>query len=149
MARGLRLHRGANQSPVRVTSDLSWLADLIGAPFVPGGRGPGYDCYGLVREAARRLGIALPEYAYPLAAVTVPAEIAGVLAEAMPTWQPCGPEVGAVAAIRNAPGLVNHCGIVIAPGLLLHTLAKIGAYTVPLDSPAWRHRIVGYYRWPS
>lgn len=35
--------------------------DLIGAPWELGGRGPGYDCWGVAREVLIRMGITPPE----------------------------------------------------------------------------------------
>jgi cell wall-associated NlpC family hydrolase len=67
------------------------------------------------------------------------AEIAG------DRWTPCGPETGAVVAIRNAPGIVNHCGVVVAPGRFLQILKGVGVHLASLDSPRYRRRIAGYY----
>ena len=40
------------------------LDDLIGLPFIDGGRDPsvGFDCWGLSTEVFRRYGIELPDY---------------------------------------------------------------------------------------
>ena len=42
------------------------LRELIGKPYVEGGRGPGnYDCWGIVKEVARRAGLELPDIEVP------------------------------------------------------------------------------------
>ena len=47
----------------RDTRAIHWAADLIGRPWVAGGRGPdAFDCWGLVRRVqAERFGRSLPE----------------------------------------------------------------------------------------
>jgi cell wall-associated NlpC family hydrolase len=62
-------------------------------------------------------------------------------------WRPCPPEVGAVVALRNSPGVVNHVGIIVGPGQFLHTLKTVGAHLDWLYSPRWRQRVAGTYAW--
>jgi cell wall-associated NlpC family hydrolase len=126
----------------------SWVG-LIGAPFEPGGRGPGYDCWTLACEVLRRMDRPFPAIAYRPEDVLDPAYLHATMAAQIASgrWVGCAADLGAVLAIRNAPIGVNHVGVIVAPGVFLHTLQKIGAHLAQVASPAWRHRIMGSYRW--
>ena len=125
------------------------VADLIGAPFRDGGRGPdAYDCWGLVREVYKRYGVELPDYqgcCYDFVRF-----YEGFLEE-RPRWvrhEPPDIPIPAVAAIRfNAP-VVNHVGVYVCEGKFLHTREKTGVVLEDIRSPAWRHRLEGFYSWP-
>jgi cell wall-associated NlpC family hydrolase len=95
----------------------------------------------------RRLGARVPDYDYDADIVERPALVSLRIAEASAQWVPCTPEPGALVLLRNAPGVVNHLGVVVAPGRFLHTLIETGAYLVDLDNPLWRRRIIGFMRW--
>lgn len=122
------------------------ICDLIGVPFVDGGRGPdGYDCWGLVREVYNRLGVELQDYkmsCYDAAGFHERAE-----AE-RPRWmrhELKDAPVPAVVAIRlNSPN-ISHVGVYIGDGKFLHTREKTGVCIERMDSPVWRHRIEGIY----
>jgi cell wall-associated NlpC family hydrolase len=135
-----------------ITVIIPSVQDLIGIPFEAGGRGPvTYDCWGLVREVRRRFGLETPEYIYQNTDVEDPAIINNVMVPATQDvrWHTAGPnDVGGVVAIRNAGGpFVNHCGVLIAPYMFMHTLKGVGAHVVRFDSPMYRHRIFGVYEW--
>lgn len=125
------------------------VTDLIGAPFRDGGRGPdAYDCWGLVREVYKRYGVELPDYqgcCYDFVRF-----YEGFLEE-RPRWvrhEPPDIHIPAVAAIRfNAP-VVNHVGVYVCDGKFLHTREKTGVVLEDIRSPAWRHRLEGFYSWP-
>lgn len=128
--------------------------DLIGTPFEAGGRGPkSYDCWGLVLEVRRRLGLQSPEYVYDLSDVTNVAAMDAIMIPATQDarWVPVdASHVGGVVAIRNAGGpFVNHCGVIIAPYTFIHTLKGIGAHVVYTNAPMYRHRIHGVYEWQN
>lgn len=116
-------------------------ADLIGKPFVWGGRGPNhYDCYGLVVEMHRRRGIELPEYTSPMNL----REIAVLMEGGRPFWVPCEEQPGAIVAIRLG-GLVCHVGYVLGDDYMLHTWERSGGVLKERLS-VWQTRIEGFYR---
>lgn len=123
--------------------------DLIGKPFASGGRGPeSFDCWGLVREARRRLNLPLPEdiEVNALEAASVSAEIETAKKDGH--WHEITvPTIGCVVAIRNHHLFVNHVGVYLGNGLFMHVLAKICACQDRITSPAWSRRIVGYYEY--
>jgi cell wall-associated NlpC family hydrolase len=118
--------------------------DLIGVPFVDGGRGPdGYDCWGLVCEVFRREGIELRDYklsCYDSTGAFL------LFQEALSSWTRYDPpEVPAVVAIKLNFPAVNHVGVYIGNGKFLHTRDKTGVVIERLDAPQWRHRVEGFY----
>jgi cell wall-associated NlpC family hydrolase len=122
--------------------------DLIGIPFKDGGRdAAGFDCYGLVMEVYRRNGIDLPEYFAPaLDSEAVSNQISQ--AKTLDIWQRASstePPFLSVMAIRFNSPLCNHTGVYIGDGRFIHTRERIGVSIDRIDSPAWRHRIEGFY----
>lgn len=126
--------------------------DLIGVPFVNHGRDitQGLDCYGLVVEVYRRMGIILPEFNADWDDCQ---KINGIIrGEAgKPTWKRCRPPLPTpcVVAIRmgTPPGIVNHTGVYIGNRKFIHTRAKIGVCVNRIDSPAWRGVIEAFYEY--
>ncbi len=117
--------------------------DLIGVPFVDGGRDKsGLDCWGLVKEAFRRQGCEVPDY--HISAVEA-ADIAGTMKRQEDDWVRLnGPHVGCLVLLRLTPGLwANHVGIYIGDGRFLHAYLPTGVCIDRLRR--WQSRIVGYY----
>lgn len=122
--------------------------DLIGIPFVDGGRDPrqGLDCWGLVLEIFRRCDIVLPDYRIGCMEAS---RIDGAIADGRELWtrqDPSDPPVPSLVVIRfNQATLCNHTGVYIGAGRFIHTRRKIGVNIDRIDSPAWRKVIEGYY----
>lgn len=118
--------------------------DLIGIPFVDGGRDPesGLDCWGLVKEAFRRQGCEVPDY--HISAIEA-ADIAGTMKRQEDDWiRLDGPRVGCLVLLRLTPGLwANHVGIYVGDGRFLHAYLPTGVCVDRLQR--WQSRIVGYY----
>lgn len=120
--------------------------DLLGKPFVDGGRGPNeFDCYGLAMEIWRRAGIELPDYKIGCADST---SINQAVDEERYKWIRCEgePPVPAMVVIRfNQIVLCNHVGVYLGGGRFIHTRQRVGVCIERIDSPIWRKRIEGYY----
>ena len=118
--------------------------DLIGIPFVDGGRDAkkGLDCWGLVKEAFRRQGYEVPDYNISAAEA---ADIAGAMKKQEDDWIHLDePQVGCLVLLRLTPGLwANHVGIYIGDGRFLHAYLPTGVCIDRLRR--WQSRIVGYY----
>ena len=124
--------------------------DLIGIPFVDGGRDPriGLDCWGLVLEVFRRAGVTLPDYqigCHQTEAIGVAVE-GERLKGRWRHWHAFDAPAPSVIAIRfNSPLLVNHTGVYIGGGRFIHTRELTGVAIERVDAPSWRHRIEGFY----
>lgn len=118
--------------------------DLIGIPFVDGGRDPrsGLDCWGLVKEAFRRQGCEVPDYHISAIEAT---DIAEEMKQQEDEWERLdGPRVGCLVLLRLTPGLwANHVGICIGNGRFLHAYLPTGVCIDRLRR--WQSRVVGYY----
>lgn len=117
--------------------------DLIGIPFVDGGRDlDGLDCWGLVRELYRRQGIDVPDYHISAMA---PSHIAGQMSHDKTGWNRVEkPKVGTMVLLRLSPEVwANHVGICIGDGRFIHAYRSTGVCIDRLRR--WKSRIVGYY----
>lgn len=125
--------------------------DLIGTPFVDGGRDPrtGLDCWGLFRIVMARLGQSVPDYTISCFDAT---EIGAAARRALATqWKKVDvatPGVGVVMDLDPAlPGLNQHFGVCVNDTYFIHTLIKTGCILSRVNDRFWRLRIKGYYQW--
>lgn len=120
--------------------------DLIGRPFVNGGRGPdNFDCWGLALEVFRRYGMELPDYKISCEDIS---RINGQIDNKKNEWRRCEGEipVPALVVIRfNEVIFCNHTGVYLGENRFIHTREKIGVNIDRIDSPAWRRKIEGFY----
>ena len=117
--------------------------DLIGVPFVDGGRDKsGMDCWGLAREMFRRQGIDIPDY--HVSAVSA-GSVASKMGVDVAYWQKLAqPVLGCLVLIRLSPDVwANHVGIYIGDGKFIHAYSATGVSIGRLRR--WRSRIVGFY----
>jgi len=121
------------------------LDDLIGLPFVDGGRDPeaGLDCWGLSTEVFRRYGITLPDYQISCEDAS---RIHNEVREQRPFWHRCEGEIPipALVVIRFTV-YCDHTGVYIGSGRFIHTCKGIGVNIERIDHPAWAKRIEGFY----
>ena len=121
--------------------------DLIGKPWKFGSRGPyEYDCWGLAMEVCRRLGIEIPDFA--AGCPYAQREIDGVRRSFEDNFTPVGnPVPGDIVAFRYpTPMYVGHMGVIVGDPHFLHMRENTGAVMERIDSPVWRKRIYGVYR---
>ena len=140
------------------------LGDMVGVPYIYKGRDPknGIDCYGLVIEAARRLGYQSPDYDDPIFI----SQIAGKNKEAgdaaaeykvFPTeivfddyfTKIENPEPGCLVLLCVIPPYVTHIGVVLDDcNQFIHSASKNKNVCIErLNAISWRHRIKGFYKW--
>lgn len=113
-------------------SEMSEFADLIGIPYKDGGRGQGgYDCYGLVIEAARRRGLHLRDVVYN----NHSPELVYEYAPTMNVMRIDGAEKNAI--IEMVSGDELHIGFCVNEKTMIHAtrnqgvrLSRIGALPV-------------------
>lgn len=121
--------------------------DLLGVPFLDGGRDParGLDCWGLVRAVFSRAGISLPDY--QISCVEA-ARISLEIDAQRPTWARVEPDsvLPALLAIRfNTVAVVNHTAVYLGGKKFIHTDSKRGVHLDRVDHPWWKRHIDGYY----
>lgn len=121
------------------------LTDLIGKPFVDGGRGPdNYDCWGLCVEIFKRHGFKLKEYNlccndFVNFDIEYNAENPNWIKQSYPDVQ-----VPSIVAIRFNPSYVSHVGVYIGDDKFMHTREKTGVVIERLAP--WMRRIDGFYK---
>lgn len=132
---------------------INWVNKYVGIPFADRGRDfSGCDCWGLVWLAYKHvLDIELPSYceisAKDLLSV---AKYIGVNYEIEP-WIPVdNPRSFDVAVMRfHGSRIIGHVGLLVGPGIILHTEKATDSATVPVTHMSIRHRLVGYRRHAS
>lgn len=128
------------------------LSGLVGVRFLDGGRvlEQGLDCWGLLMEAQRRFGRAVPNFQIPCHATQ---EIGGIVASELGRWKKVEvPEPGDVVMMANDidhPEIIQHFGTYFGgyKSLFLHTLEKTGAIMTSIHHEYWARKIRGYVRW--
>lgn len=138
----------------RVLVSIPVLRDLIGIPFLMGGRDPkvGLDCWGLSQEVMKRYGIIVPdilETCYD--AIEINHRISKQ--EATGKWEQIPePEVGCVVLMaidEELPNIAQHLAVYIGNGKIIQTLKKVNSFVTKIDESYWRKRIRGFYRWKN
>ena len=123
---------------------------FVGLPWLDRGRdGGGVDCWGLLALVYAAHGMSVPSYAGSYASAEHRAEVASLIAGALPaSWQPiaAGDERALDAVLMREGRIARHVAVVTRPGLLLHVsegaTSRIESYRTGL----LRHRVVGFYR---
>lgn len=132
----------------------AWVSRYVGTPYVPGGAtAAGADCWGLLTLVWReQFGRPLPPYAGErwrpqAAAQAVGDDAAGYVVQFDPV--PAGAERLGDGVLLRMRGHPLHVGLVVEPGLMLHTHERADACLERYDSWRWARRILGFYRYAS
>ena len=127
------------------------MRDLIGIPFADRGRDRnGADCWGLARMAMQRFGHDVPDF--NVSCFDTPS-IHAIYDGQKATWawqRVETPEPGDLAAMNLdalAPEMIQHVGVCIGNGRVLHTMKKRESHLVRIDDPYWSRKIQHWYRW--
>jgi len=124
--------------------------DLIGIPFIDGGRDPniGLDCWGLFILAMKRYGNNIPDYSV-MAFDTD--KIVSTMAVAVNMWQKCNtPQEGlgvSFAINPQFPDITQHFGVCLNCNKFLHTRSKTGSVIERFDNAFWSKKITGFWKW--
>ena len=127
------------------------MRDLIGIPFVDRGRDRnGMDCWGLALAAMRHFGKDVPDFDVScFDTLSIHAIYDGQRARW--AWQKVEiPEPGDIAIMcldPRYPEMVQHVGVYIGNGRVIHTLKKRESHLIRIDDSYWSLKIVKYYRW--
>ena len=126
------------------------IADYVGLPFAPRGRGrDGVDCWGLVCLVyAELLARPLPSYddRYTSLDAAERAHRDALIGEGRAQFQPVEVERAFDLALFASGDLMAHIGLVVEPGRMLHI--RRGSHSVIEDyrRPAWARRLLGFWR---
>jgi cell wall-associated NlpC family hydrolase len=129
-----------------------WVENYVGIPYRTLGRGrDGADCWGLVRLVyAGRLGVDLPAYdGRGFSGRGSVSDVASLVADARDSWR----EVSDAEAVPpdlvllRVHGQPVHVGVLVAPKVMLHSLAGHDSAVERLESLMWARRVIGYGRW--
>lgn len=121
-------------------------SDLIDKDFAWGGRGPDlYDCYGLVKEMYRRIGIDMPEYK----SIRDPNLIQSAIIDGKRLFEQIQkPEPFCVVTFFIKPFITSHIGFVLEDAKrFIHIMLHSRVTVERLDSPMWKDRITFLGRW--
>lgn len=128
-----------------------WTNEYVGIPYREFGRDrAGCDCWGLACIAyAEQLGIVLPSYIGAYASVEELAELSAHIGDV--TGNGVWRLVDGLArpfdlAVFRRGRYDTHVGIVVNPGLMLHTAADDQAKLEHYQTGRWHHRLNGVYR---
>ena len=131
---------------------MTWWNAYVGIPYAEKGRArSGADCWGLVRLVHSEVfGHQLPSLVDDYATVSDRERLAEIVARECEGWQLVDGEArsGDVAVFRIF-GEPSHVGVVTRPGMFLHVRQGHSAVIERLDSPQWRHRLEGLYRYTA
>lgn len=118
--------------------------DLIGIKYKPHGRDKeGIDCYGLLIEYYRRLGVLFCDIDYEETDIKSNTYIDEVMRKTLPVEKIEKPEKHCIVELKVA-GYPSHVGIYIGKGDLLHANRKQGVVIEQMQR--WENRIAGFYR---
>ena len=116
-------------------------ADLIGKPFRFAARGPdAFDCWGILQCVLQRMGHTPTDFP------SNPALLQQAISD---EWQRLDgePQPGDAILLRSYDTqIVWHVALVLSLGTMLHAHEVRGVCAERYDSPIWRRRIAGFYR---
>jgi len=128
-----------------------WTDAYVGLNFLPDGRTrEGLDCWGIVQLVYReQKGIELPAYSgiYTMDTAEKLREVAEVMERESVKWsQVEKPQDFDIVRLKISGRLAFHVGLVVGKNFL-HITKDIQSSVESLNSPVWKQRITGYYRY--
>jgi NlpC/P60 family putative phage cell wall peptidase len=134
-----------------VTEARSW----IGTPYrhQHSTKGAGCDCLGLLRGVYRNVIGPEPETPPAYSPSWGEAGSVEMMLDSFGRWlDPVDVQDAEVLVFRMRPGMIaKHCGIVTAPGFMVHTDGALKAVVEAELTPWWVNRIAGSFkfRWQT
>lgn len=123
---------------------------FVGLAYADKGRGPAYDCWGLLVAVMRDLrGVDLPSYSDQYVTADDRRALAALIAGELDPWDEIasGQEQAFDAVLMREGRFPRHVGIVTAPGRLLHISAGETSMIERYREGPLKHRVVGFYRY--
>lgn len=122
------------------------ISDLIGVNYKVHGRNKieGFDCYGLVIEIMKRLGIDFPDVFYSDTQTVTNEETAKeIFSKGLPLELIEKPRENDIIFL-SVHGIPSHCGVYLGNDRFIHASYECGVCIDTLSR--WRKRVVGFYR---
>lgn len=129
-----------------------WVGGYVGIPYQTHGRDrAGCDCWGLIALVMReRFDRHLPDYPgldwYQGQDARLVGADAAAYASRFQTVEP-GSEVSGDAILIRMRGAPLHVGLVITPGVMLHSHEDADSCVESYRTATWERRILGFYRY--
>lgn len=129
---------------------------FIGVPFVNGGRDfSGCDCWGMVRLVFQEYGIEVPDYKiHCMRSKAIGLQVALEMKASKDgenRWErvnaPEEPCLVLMEHMPDIPGYINHLGVYVGGGKMIHTCLKQNCHIDSIDNMYWQSTIRGFYRW--
>jgi len=132
---------------MRTLGDHSWLNDWVGIPYKFGGRGPEYDCYGLLMAIYREeFGIMLPDWLdiHTMDLKNNADHIEAVLDSGTWTEEETPDDGSFVVCYRTR--MAHHLGLHFAGGVI-HSVEGMGSVYEPLTRFARTYGRIKFGEW--
>jgi cell wall-associated NlpC family hydrolase len=123
---------------------------FVGLSYADKGRGPAYDCWGLLCLVMRELcGVELPSYSDQYVTAADRKALAALIADELNPWTEIatGEERVFDAVLMREGRFPRHVGVVTEPGRLLHVSAGETSMIERYREGPLKHRVVGFYRY--
>lgn len=130
---------------------MDWLVDYIGTPYrSKGADSDGVDCYGLIHLIYKeQLGISLPDFSEGYTDANNQAEASKTIENGIPEFDLVTDQKLFDIVILRIMGWPCHCGMYIGDNKMLHALEGHATAIESLNSPKWKTRVEGFYRWTT
>ncbi len=116
--------------------------DLIGKQFERGGRGPDtFDCWGVLQEVSRRMGRSPTDFPTDPSLLTI-----AIADEWFEVRRSLVMPSDGILLRSSDPAYVWHIGVAVDRFHMLHAREGVGVCVEPIDAPAYKRRIAGFYR---
>jgi cell wall-associated NlpC family hydrolase len=119
---------------------VTWYAAYVGIPYQE------KNCWQLIQLIfAEQWGVTLPDFDVTVRGTAIDTIFASGI-----VWQAVDPQavqIGDVVAITGGR-YVRHVGLVVAPGVMLHSQDGTDSVIESYESFVWRQRVGGFYRHP-
>lgn len=127
-----------------------WVEQYIGAPYEDHGRGPGYDCWGLVRAVlAQHFSVNLDALVDAYKSAQDGKSVHALVQKEKEHWHEVRNEQLRDVVLFRIKHFQWHVGIVVAPNRMLHILKGCNAVVERIRGLRWHSRLAGIYRHPS
>jgi len=124
--------------------------DFVGLPYVSRGRGPAYDCWGLVTLVYREMAATdLPSFAEAYTTAEDRDEVATLIAGHLAPWIeiPPGDERVLDCVLMSEGRALRHIGVVVKPGFLLHVASGHESRIERYHDSTFKRRVKGFFRY--